>query len=270
MGQTVGMFVKTLPVYAKFDAKTTTLDFLKEMQEQMRGCRNNDIFSYTDLLHETAHTSKIMFVYQAELYDNLKVEGKTVTRQRINNSTTSEDINIKLMIVDGKYTVRMEYDQSRYTDEMIAQHIESYDVILKEMLVREKICEIGMTSAYQLELLDQFNQTDTDLDISETIVYMFRKQVAATPDNIAVVYADKQFTYKEIDEVSDRIATHIIGKGLGKEDVVSVLITALRVDGHRFLEYFEGRLCLPAPRPELPRRASQLHDGGCKCKIADS
>lgn len=271
MGQTVGMFVKTLPVYAKFDAKTTTLDFLKEMQEQMRGCRNNDIFSYTDLLHETAHTSKIMFVYQAELYDNLKVEGKTVTRQRINNSTTSEDINIKLMIVDGKYTVRMEYDQSRYTDEMIAQHIESYDVILKEMLVREKICEIGMTSAYQLELLDQFNQTDTDLDISETIVYMFRKQVAATPDNIAVVYADKQFTYKEIDEVSDRIATHIIGKGLGKEDVVSVLIPRCEWMAIASLSILKAGCAYQPLDPSYPaeRLNFMMEDANAKLLIVD-
>lgn len=43
--QEVEAFGRTLPVYAKFDAKTTTLDFLKGMQEQMRDCRNNDIFS---------------------------------------------------------------------------------------------------------------------------------------------------------------------------------------------------------------------------------
>ena len=224
MAQTAGMFVKTLPVYAKFDAGTSTIDFLKQMQEQMSGCRDNDIFSYTDLLHETSISSNIMFVYQAELFDNLNLDGKPVTRRRINNSTTSEDINIKLMIVDGKYTVRVEYDQNRYTDEMIAQHLESYDVILKEMLIREKVCEIGMTSPAQLEQLDQFNQTDTDLDMSETIVSLFRKQAAATPDNIAVVYQDKRYAYREVDEISDRIAAYIHDQGLQQEDVVSVLI----------------------------------------------
>ena len=224
MSQTAGMFVKTLPVYAKFDANTTTLDFLKNMQEQMHGCRDNDIFSFTDLLHEIQLTSNIMFVYQAELYDNLYIENEPVTRERINNSTTSEDINIKVMIVDGKYILRAEYDQNRYTEEMMRQHLESYDVILKEMLIREKVSEIGMTSPAQLELLDKFNQTDTNLDQSETIVSMFRKQAMATPDNTAVVYKDKRYTYREVDEISDRIAAYIHGKGLKAEDVVSVLI----------------------------------------------
>jgi len=224
MSQTAGMFVKTLPVYAKFDANTTTCDFLKNMQEQMRGCRDNDIFSFTDLLHEIQLTSNIMFVYQAELYDNLYIGNEPVTRERINNSTTSVDINIKVMIVEGKYIIRAEYDQNRYTDEMMRQHLESYDMILKEMLTREKVIEIGMTSPAQLELLDSFNQTDKELDMNETIVSMFRNQVAKTPDNIAVVYQNKRITYREVDEISDRIAAYIHGKGLGEEDVVSVLI----------------------------------------------
>ena len=48
--------------------------------------------------------------------------------------------------------------------------------------------------------------------------------MAKTPDNIAVVYKEKRFTYKELDEISDRIAAYIHGKGLHEEDVVSVLI----------------------------------------------
>ena len=271
MAQTAGMFVKTLPVYAKFDANTSTIDFLKRMQEQMSGCRNNDIFSYTDLLHETPISSNIMFVYQAELFDNLNLDGKPVTRRRINNSTTSEDINVKLMIVDGKYTMRVEYDQNRYTDEMIAQHLESYDVILKEMLIREKVCEIGMTSPAQLEQLDQFNQTDTDLDMSETIVSLFRKQAAATPDNIAVVYKNKRYTYKEVDEISDRIAAYIHDQGLQHEDVVSVLIPRCEWMAIASLGVLKAGCAYQPLDPSYPseRLNFMMKDADAKLLIAD-
>ncbi|MBR6432133.1 MAG: AMP-binding protein, partial [Muribaculaceae bacterium] len=59
---------------------------------------------------------------------------------------------------------------------------------------------------------------------TQTVVSLFRKQAKATPDNIAVVYKDKRFTYAELDEISDRIAGYIASKGLGQEDVVSILI----------------------------------------------
>ena len=64
-----------------------------------------------------------------------------------------------------------------------------------------------------------FNNNDT-----QTIVSLFRQQVKATPNNIAVVFKDKKYTYAEVDEISDRIAGSVASKGLGPEDVVSILI----------------------------------------------
>ena len=81
-----------------------------------------------------------------------------------------------------------------------------------------------MTSEKQLEILDSFNETEQEYDDTQTIVSLFRKQVQETPDNLAVVYKDKQYTYRQVDEISDRIAAHINTSGLGTEDVVSILI----------------------------------------------
>lgn len=271
MSRTAGMFVKTLPVFARFNAETTTIDFMKSMQEQMRGCRDNDLFSFTDLLHETSITSHIMFVYQAELFDNMKLGSGEVTMRRINNSTTSDAINIKLMIVDGKYTVRAEYDQSCYSDEMMSQHLESYDMILKEMLIREKVSEIGMTSPSQLALLDTFNHTEVDIDTNETIVSMFRRQSTATPDNIAVVYKDKQYTYREVDEISDRIAAFVIQQGLQKEDVVSVLIPRCEWMAIASLGVVKAGCAYQPLDPSYPaeRLNFMMEDASAKLLIAD-
>ncbi len=65
------------------------------------------------------------------------------------------------------------------------------------------------------------SQYDND---NRTVVSLFSQQAKATPDNIAVVFKEKQYTYAEVDEISDRIAAYIAGKGLGMEDVVSILI----------------------------------------------
>ena len=61
-------------------------------------------------------------------------------------------------------------------------------------------------------------------DNIQTIISLFRRQAQETPHNIAVVYKDKRFTYAQLDEISDRIAGYIASKGLGLEDVVSILI----------------------------------------------
>lgn len=40
----------------------------------------------------------------------------------------------------------------------------------------------------------------------------------------AVVFKDKKYTYKELDEISDRLGKYIASRGIGTEDVVSILI----------------------------------------------
>ena len=59
---------------------------------------------------------------------------------------------------------------------------------------------------------------------TQTVAALFRQQAKATPQNVAVVYKGKQYTYAEVDAISDRIAAYVASKGLGTEDVVAILI----------------------------------------------
>ena len=60
--------------------------------------------------------------------------------------------------------------------------------------------------------------------MNTTIISLFRHQAQETPNHVAVVYKDRSYTYAEVDALSDRIAAYITSKGLGLEDVVSILI----------------------------------------------
>ena len=221
---TVGMFVKTLPVYAKFDSETSVLDFLRAGQEQMSGCRKHDVYSYSDLMEDIKPQSNSMFAWHANLFADDTMGDKPMQAERIGNSTLDSSLYLKAFIRDGKYQVKAEYHSNEYSKELIAQFLESYEAVVEGMLSKEKLCDIEIATPSQVEVLDSFNQTDVEYDNMQTIVSLFTKQAKLTPDNIAVVYKDRKYTYKEVDEISDRIASYIVSKGLKAEDVVSVLI----------------------------------------------
>ena len=220
----VGMTVKTVPVYAKFTDETTVLDFLKASQEQMEGCRKHKIYAYTDLMADLNLQSNSIFVWQGLLFDYTELMGKPM--QAIQLRKHNEEVPFYMMAyyVGKQYHVKAEYNANAYSETLIAQFIESYEATLEGFLSQTLLRDIDICTANQRTLLDSFNQTDRELDMSQTIVSKFREQVAKTPDNIAVVYRDKRYTYKDLDEISDRIAAYIHGKGLHEEDVVSVLI----------------------------------------------
>ena len=233
LANSIAMLVRTLPVYAKFDNDTTTLDFLKAGQEQMTGQRQHEAYSFTDVVNDLGIQTATLFAWHGTLFDSLEFDGKPMTAQRLNNNTRETPLYVKAYIRDGKYCVEAEYSANEYSEALISQYLESYEAVVNGFLCNENLRDIDIATASQIELLDSFNNNDVDYDDTQTIVSLFRSQAKATPDNIAVVYQDKKFTYAEVDEISDRLAAFISGKlkvnseesdSATDEDVVSVLI----------------------------------------------
>jgi amino acid adenylation domain-containing protein len=220
----VGMTVKTLPVYSKFTDETTVLDFMKANQEQMDGCRKHDLYSYTDLMADLNLQSNSLFAWQGEILGDTQFMGKPMQTIQLRNFTLGVPFSLTANTVGNQYHVRAEYNANAYSETLVSQFMESYEAVLEGFLTETNLRDINITTASQVELLDSFNQTDNPYDDTQTVVSLFRQQAKATPDKTAVVFKDKQFTYAELDEMSDRIASHVASKGLGLEDVVAILI----------------------------------------------
>ncbi len=222
--RSVGMTVRTLPIYAKFDNDTTVINFLRAGEEQMNGCKKHEAYAFSDVMHDLGLQYNSMFAWHGKLFASEEFCGKPMTTIRLSNSTLEQSLYLKTFILNGQCHVKAEYNSNEYSESLIAQYLESYEAVVSEFLTKEYLRDIAIATSPQVELLDGFNQTDVDYDTTQTIVSLFRQQAKATPDQIAVVFKDKSYTYKEVDEISDRLAGNIALRGLGLEDVVSILI----------------------------------------------
>lgn len=75
----------------------------------------------------------------------------------------------------------------------------------------------------QFETLEQWNVTQADHPDLECFDSLFRKQVAKTPQAIAVVEENESLTYQELDARVERVARHLQGKGVEPEKPVAVV-----------------------------------------------
>ena len=220
----IGMTVKTLPVYAKFTNETTVLELVRQGQDQMSGCREHELYSYSDLMADLKLQTNSMFAWHGKLFENATMGDKPLQSIRLSYDTLDESLYMKVFLQDDKIHAEAEYNANEYSRELINQILESYEVVIEGFLSQEYLRDIDIANADQIAILDSFNSGELDYDDSQTVVSMLRQQAKATPDAIAVVFKDKRFTYAQVDEISDRIAAYIAGKGLATEDVVSVLI----------------------------------------------
>ena len=70
--------------------------------------------------------------------------------------------------------------------------------------------------------LPEWNRTEADYPRNSTIADLFKQQAELTPEAIAVVSSDRQLSYRELDERSNRLARHLRDVGVGTETLVGV------------------------------------------------
>ena len=221
---TVGMMVKTVPVYAKFDDETHVLDFIKAGEEQMKGCRQHGLYSYSDALNDLGLQPATLFVWHGNTWGDRPFCGKPMELVFLRNSSREVSLYMKVVIKDGRFVVEAEYNGNEYSEALINQFMESYEAVVEGFLTEEYLRNINIATKKQIELLDSFNNTDRPYDDTQTVVSLFRRQAKATPDAEAVVFKDHRYTYAEVDDMSDRIAGYLMSKGLGVGDAVSIII----------------------------------------------
>ena len=217
--------VKTLPVYHDFTKTPTVIGLLQQTREQMAGNRSHLSFSYGDLHAKLGVNSDVSFAYHGVIVAlDITINGRIQKKKNLLSHTPGFKLIVQVFTRDKGYEISIDYATNLYSEEFIQTLCNCYNKVLEEMLVKENLCDISLCDELQLKKLEEFNRTECDYDNTQTIPSLFRKAAAMYPDNECVVYDGRIYTYKEVDAISDSIAWMIHERGIGREQVVSVLI----------------------------------------------
>ncbi|MDP4147320.1 MAG: amino acid adenylation domain-containing protein, partial [Bacillota bacterium] len=151
---------------------------------------------------------------------NLKVKLEEGVEQ------TNYNLNIIIAMVD-EIMLKLNYNGSVYDEQyikMISKHIEN---VLKEVTENpeKKISEIEMlTEEERQKILFGFNDTKAEYPKDKTIYELFEEQVEKTPENIAVVYEEKELSYRELNEKANQLARVLREKGVGPDKIVGIMV----------------------------------------------
>ncbi|WP_133054574.1 non-ribosomal peptide synthetase, partial [Niastella populi] len=74
------------------------------------------------------------------------------------------------------------------------------------------------------KLLFTFNDTAVAYPKDKTIVDLFEEQAEKTPDNIAIVFEDRELTYRELNERSDQLAHYLTHIGVNGETLAGLYV----------------------------------------------
>lgn len=265
------MLVKTLPVYCSCDPKVTIQAYMTELSEQILSSMANDIFPFSDICAKYGINSDLVFAYQAELGDDFPI-GDTVARGHdLSPDMSKMPLLIQVREYDHKYVLTAEYRSDMYSEAFVRGMLESYEAAMDSLLKAKYISEVSVLSQNGADKIAEFNNTACEYDRSKTIADMFEELVQTIPDHTAVVFKDKKYTYRELDEISDRLGKYIASQGIGSEDVVSILIPRCEYMAIAPMGVIKAGAAYQPLDPTYPRDRLMymMEDSSAKLLIAD-
>ncbi len=192
------------------------------MTEQIKSARASDLFSYADLNQICPMNNAPLFAYHGLIKSVSEFCGKPCKEEILDKKTTGNNLGFELMCVADGMQIHIEYNAARYSAKFIETFAACYENVLRQLMNKIFVREVELCDAAQIEIFDAFNKTEIAYDDSQTVISLFNAAAEKYPNNTAVIFDDKKFTYREIDALSNDIAAYILSKNIC--DVVSILI----------------------------------------------
>ena len=223
--QCIGMFVKTLPFVNtchKANNLSTTA-YVQETQRLLQESYKMDYYPLTAVVERHQIHPEIMFAYQGGLQ-----EGKTFDRmEHIALELDKAKFPLSFVVNDevDTYSFVLEYDGLRYNRQQMQQLLSAVCMATRHLAVVDTVDQVELVSEDEKSsLLTIGSGIVLDYNRSQTFVSLFKEQVAQNPDTIAVVDAQSNITYQELDKQSDILAVRLKDLGVTDGSFVSIML----------------------------------------------
>ncbi|MCK4257387.1 MAG: amino acid adenylation domain-containing protein [Halanaerobiales bacterium] len=228
----VGLFINTLPLRAKPNGSLILENFLQDISKALKEQQNYqctplvEIKSYSEIDAQSALFDSILVVenYPLDQKVNSKESALTLKSYSI-SEMTNFDLTVAINVFE-KIEVNFSYNRDLFTKEMIGNYANYFVNILSEIIENPKlqISQIKMISKEEENLLlSGFNNTSVEYDQTKTIQQWFEEQVEKTPENIAVIFDEKELTYRELNKKANQLARVLRKKGVQRDDLVAII-----------------------------------------------
>ena len=215
LSDTVGMLVKTLPVYCDFSGSTA--DCLNAVQQQLINSMNNDIYPFSQISHEFNIKADAMVIYQGDNFTFDNIGGEYAQEEPVQLNAAKAPVSISISIERNKFVFEIEYRGDMYNEETIKYLADNLETTADGILREYEPADI------RLMFEEETKMEDDPSHAGKTFVDLFREAVAKYPDRPAVRDGMGELTYKELDHMSDYVAQKLTENGFGREKVAGIL-----------------------------------------------
>ena len=279
----VGFYINTLVLRNQIAEEDTFEDFLQKVKINTLEAFEHEFYPFDRLVEELSLSRDmsrspvfdVMLALQNNEEAGLQLEGLSISPEIIESDISKFDLAFNFAPSPEGLHLNVEYCTDLFKADRIQRLVNHLECLINSVLAKpdELIDELNILPDTEKTLiLKTFNATQADLPADKTIIDLFEEQVKKTPDNVAVVFENKELTYLQLNEKANQLGHYlrenyhiqpddIIALHLERSEWMIIAILGVMKSGAAYLPIDPG---FPEARVEF-----MLRDSRAKVLLAD-
>jgi amino acid adenylation domain-containing protein/non-ribosomal peptide synthase protein (TIGR01720 family) len=217
--QTAGLFTGVSATWFKCGQDLSFAELLGHIQKTLKANYRHQRFPVSEvnraigLEHKRSQLFDINLSYENHDYD---AEFDAIKSHFTAMLHGWEQIPLMIFVRDFHAQAEVKFDfvyNLAYFTQAEIQALQNHFVMILQAVLTEPtalIQDLPILTEPEVQQLQTWNRTETDYPKDLTIVALFERQVAQTPDNIAVVFEEKQLSYRQLNEKANQLAHYLL------------------------------------------------------------
>ena len=216
----IGFFINTLVLRTNLSGNLTFRDLLQRVKKVALEAYDHQDLPFEKLVEELqlerdlsySPLFQVKFMLENAPKEDLKLPGLTLSFLESENLTAKLDLSLDMYETALGLTGTFEYNTDLFDKTTINRMVEHFCCLLSGIVnnPEQYVSELPiLAEAEQDQLLLEWNNTQIEYPQNQCFHQLFEAQVEQTPDAVAVIFQDKQLTYRQLNQRANQLAHHL-------------------------------------------------------------
>ncbi|MCA2718480.1 non-ribosomal peptide synthetase [Microcystis sp. M169S2] len=239
----IGFFANTLALRINLSENPSFLELLEQVkQTTLEGYAHQDL--PFEMLVEKLQLDRdlsrnplvqVMFALQNTSQDDWNLSGLNIENLSLSvEATVRFDLEVHYWEKPEGLEGIWLYSSNLFDATTIQRMGQNFHHLIKEIITnpQTKVKQLPLLTMAEIHLLSSWNDTHADYLAKQltsnkpqlSIYQLVEKQVSLTPDSVAVIFADQQLTYAELNERANHLAHYLCSLGVKADCLVGLCV----------------------------------------------
>ena len=277
----VGHCVNLLPIRTKVDHHLSFEEYLGKRRLELLDDYDHEKYTFGNLIkklnikRDTSRIPLVPVVFNIDMGMDDLVNFSGLQHSLISNPRKFENFEIFLNLANQgeKLVVEWSYNTDLFHEKTIFYWMQGLEDLLSHVVLHpnKPIKNLIFNESLVFQQLREWNATSMEFPVQNSFLEIFWEQAKSTPLKIAYQAVEKEFTFENLRLYSNAIAKKLRNQGLGKGDVVGLMLDRNEMLLPALLGIMESGACYLPLDPNFPleRLRYMLEDSGASLLVTE-